>query len=85
LAIRKSSQLLGHFNTISGNLEIVSANSAAMSGDMRLAVHRLAQPPSKWHTLARRQLYRAEIRLTVYSMNSGAILSIPSARAVDQF
>lgn len=45
------SQLLGHFNTISGNLEIVSANSAAMSGDMRLAVHRLAQPPSKWHTL----------------------------------
>jgi hypothetical protein len=42
-------QLLGHFNTISGNLEVVSANSAAMSGDMKLAVHRLAQPPTKLH------------------------------------
>lgn len=41
--------LLGHFNAISANLETVSANSAAMSGDMKLAVHRLAQPPTKFH------------------------------------
>jgi hypothetical protein len=43
-------QIIGHFNTISGKLEIIADNSAAMSTDMRLAVHRLAQPPSKWHT-----------------------------------
>lgn len=41
--------LLGHFNTISGNLEIISGNSVAMSDDMRTAVHRLAQPPTKFH------------------------------------
>ena len=43
-------ELLGRWNVISSNLEIVSANSAAMSGDMKLAVHRLAAPPSKFHT-----------------------------------
>jgi hypothetical protein len=42
-------QLLGHFNVISGNLEVISANSAAMSGDMKLAVHRLTAPPTKFH------------------------------------
>jgi hypothetical protein len=42
-------QLLGHANVISGNLEVISANSAAMSGDMKLAVHRLAAPPTKFH------------------------------------
>jgi hypothetical protein len=42
-------QLLGHVNVISGNLETISANSAAMSGDMKLAVHRLAAPPTKFH------------------------------------
>jgi hypothetical protein len=42
-------ELLGHANAISASLETVAANSAAMSGDMRLAVHRLAAPPSKWH------------------------------------
>jgi hypothetical protein len=41
--------LLGHFNTISGNLQIISGNSVAMSDDMRIAVHRLAQPPTKFH------------------------------------
>lgn len=41
--------LLGHLNAISANLETVSANSAAMSADMKLAVHRIAQPPSKFH------------------------------------
>ena len=40
---------LGHLNSISANLETVSANSAAMSGDMKLAVHRIAQPPTKFH------------------------------------
>ena len=44
-------ELLDHFNKISGNLEIVSANSAAMSADMKTAVHRLAKPPSKLHTV----------------------------------
>ena len=43
-------ELLGHVNTISGNLEVISANSAAMSGDMKTAVHRLAKPPTKLHT-----------------------------------
>lgn len=42
-------QLLGHVNVIAGNLEVISNNSAAMSGDMRLAVHRLAAPPTKFH------------------------------------
>jgi hypothetical protein len=42
-------ELLTHFNTVSANLEVISANSSAMSGDMKLAVHRLAQPPTKFH------------------------------------
>lgn len=42
-------ELLGHANSISANLDLISANSAAMSLDMRLAVHRLAQPPTKFH------------------------------------
>jgi hypothetical protein len=42
-------ELLGHVNVIAGNLEVISANSAAMSGDMKLAVHRLAAPPTKLH------------------------------------
>ncbi len=42
-------ELLAHFNTVSANLEVISANSAVMSGDMKLAVHRLAQPPTKFH------------------------------------
>jgi hypothetical protein len=41
--------VLGHLNGISANLETISANSAAMSGDMRLTVHRMAQPPTKFH------------------------------------
>jgi hypothetical protein len=41
--------LFAHVNGISANLETVAANSAAMSGDMKLAVHRLAQPPTKVH------------------------------------
>jgi methyl-accepting chemotaxis protein len=43
------SQLLGHVNVVASNLEVISANSAAMSGDMKVAVHRLAQPPTKIH------------------------------------
>ncbi len=42
-------ELFAHANTISANLEVISTNSAAMSGDMKLAVHRLAQPPTKFH------------------------------------
>jgi hypothetical protein len=42
-------QLLGHLNAISGNLETISGDGAAMAGDMKLAVHRMAQPPTKFH------------------------------------
>ena len=41
--------LLGHFNATAANLETISANGAAMSGDMKIAVHRMAQPPTKLH------------------------------------
>ena len=41
--------LLGHFKATAANLETISANGAAMSGDMKLAVHRMAQPPTKLH------------------------------------
>lgn len=40
-------QLLGHFNTISGNLEATTANFAAITGDVRPMVHRFAAPPTK--------------------------------------
>jgi ABC-type transporter Mla subunit MlaD len=39
--------LLGHFNTVSGNLEVTSANFAAMTGDLRPAVHRYTAPPTR--------------------------------------
>lgn len=42
-------ELLGRLNATAANVETISANSAAMSGDMKLAVHRMAQPPTKWH------------------------------------
>jgi ABC-type transporter Mla subunit MlaD len=42
-------ELLGHVNVISANLETISANSALMSTDMQLAVHRMAAPPTKFH------------------------------------
>jgi hypothetical protein len=42
--------ILGHFNTVSGSLDKISVDAVAMSGDMRLEVHRMAQPPSKLHT-----------------------------------
>lgn len=42
-------QLLEHLDAIAGSLQVVSANSALMSSDMQLAVHRLAQPPTKFH------------------------------------
>jgi len=45
----KITSLLGHFDASAQNLEVISANSAAMSGDMRIAVHRMAQPPTKFH------------------------------------
>jgi hypothetical protein len=41
--------LLGHFNASAANLETISANGVAMSADMKLAVHRMAQPPTKFH------------------------------------
>lgn len=43
------SRLLGQLNATAANIQVISENSAAMSGDMKLAVHRLAQPPSKFH------------------------------------
>lgn len=42
---------LANIDSISGHLNVIGANSDAMSSDMRLAVHRLAKPPSKWHTV----------------------------------
>jgi hypothetical protein len=42
-------ELLGHFNVLALHLDGIAENSEAMSGDMRLAVHRLAQPPTKFH------------------------------------
>lgn len=42
-------ELLGHVNVVAANLEVISGNSALMSKDMQLAVHRLAQPPTKFH------------------------------------
>lgn len=42
-------ELLGHLNVTALHLEGVAANSAAMSGDMRIAIHRLAAPPTKFH------------------------------------
>lgn len=44
-------KLLGHLDVMGDNLETITENGAAMSGDMKLAVHRLAQPPSKLHTV----------------------------------
>jgi hypothetical protein len=42
-------QLFAHLSATSANFAAISANGVAMSDDMRLAVHRLAQPPSKFH------------------------------------
>jgi len=42
-------ELVGHLDMTALHLEGISANSEAMSGDMKLAVHRLAQPPTKFH------------------------------------
>jgi hypothetical protein len=54
-------QLLGHFNMISGNLEVISANSAAMSGDMKQAVHRLSAPPTNFHQFVSALLTAAKV------------------------
>jgi hypothetical protein len=43
-------EIIGHFNTVSGSLDTISVDAVAMSADMRLEVHRMAQPPSKLHT-----------------------------------
>jgi ABC-type transporter Mla subunit MlaD len=40
-------QLLGHFNTISGNLELTTANFATMTSDAVPAVHRFTAAPTK--------------------------------------
>lgn len=42
-------ELLAHANVIAGHFETIAANSALMSADMQLAVHRLAAPPTKFH------------------------------------
>lgn len=41
--------LFANLDSTSGHLNVIAANSESMSSDMRLAVHRLAQPPSKFH------------------------------------
>jgi uncharacterized phage infection (PIP) family protein YhgE len=38
------------FNVLALHLDGIATNSEAMSADMKMAVHRLAQPPSKFHT-----------------------------------
>lgn len=43
--------ILANLDSTSGHFNVIAGNSEAMSGDMRLAVHRLAQPPGKWHSL----------------------------------
>jgi hypothetical protein len=50
LADPQISELLGRFNVLALHLDNISDNAEAMSGDMRLAVHRMAAPPSKFHT-----------------------------------
>lgn len=42
-------ELMGHINVLALHLDNIAANSEAMSSDMRGAVHRLAQPPTKFH------------------------------------
>jgi hypothetical protein len=42
-------ELVGRLDMTTLHIEGISANAEAMSGDMKLAVHRLAQPPSKVH------------------------------------
>ena len=44
-------ELVGHLNVTALHLSGISANAEAMSGDMKLAVHRMAAPPTKIHTL----------------------------------
>lgn len=43
-------ELVDHLDESSLHFAAVTANADAMSGDMKLAVHRMAQPPSKLHT-----------------------------------
>jgi methyl-accepting chemotaxis protein len=43
-------EIIGHFNTVSGSLDKISVDAVAMSGDMRIDIHRMSQPPSKLHT-----------------------------------
>lgn len=48
LADPQISLLLGSLGVSAKHLADISANADAMSGDMKLAVHRLAKPPSKF-------------------------------------
>lgn len=41
--------ILANLDSASGHFNVIAANADAMSGDMKIAVHRLAQPPSKVH------------------------------------
>jgi ABC-type transporter Mla subunit MlaD len=43
-------ELIGHLDLSAMHFDVISDNAEAMSGDMKLAVHRMAQPPSKLHT-----------------------------------
>ena len=49
IADPKIGMLEDRINVLALHLDDVSANSDAMSADMKLAVHRLAQPPTKFH------------------------------------
>ena len=44
-----TASILANLDSSTGHFNVIAGNSAAMSSDMRLAVHRLAQPPSKFH------------------------------------
>jgi hypothetical protein len=45
----KITETLANLANASGHFNVISADGEAMAGDMKIAAHRLAQPPSKIH------------------------------------
>jgi hypothetical protein len=46
----KTQEILANLDNASGHFNVISENSEAMSNDMKIKVHSMVQPPSKWHT-----------------------------------
>lgn len=42
-------ELMGHLNTLALHLDGIAANGEKASADLGIAIHRLTQPPSKFH------------------------------------